>query len=203
MLRPVKPSPSPDDLFIERYAWLLGRALQLTGGDRHLAEDLVHDAFIQFTLKRPDLGTIENIEGYLHRVLRNMYLSSVRRATHVQDRTISLADYDSAEMGLRGAGSRDQVQIREELLKICEYACLRKETSKVASVLILRFFHGYYPGEIAQVLRGERQAMDKRLQLARREAKLYLADPSALSFMTATTTKIPWPATRPAPRDLW
>jgi DNA-directed RNA polymerase specialized sigma24 family protein len=37
---------------------------------------------------------------------------------------------------------------------------VRKETSKAGSVLLLRFFRGYYPSELAQVLRTPRQVVD-------------------------------------------
>ena len=40
-----------------------------------------------------------------------------------------------------------------ELRQVCQYACDRKETSRAGSVLILRFLHGYYPREIAQIMR--------------------------------------------------
>ncbi len=65
----LKPVPKPgdlvarhDDLFMARYQRMLGWALRLTEGRRHAAEDLVHDAFIQFTLKRPNLSAIENLD---------------------------------------------------------------------------------------------------------------------------------------------
>ncbi len=35
----------------------MSQALHLTEGDRQQAEDLLHDAFIQFTLLAPDLLT--------------------------------------------------------------------------------------------------------------------------------------------------
>jgi len=58
-----------------------------------------------------------------------------------------------AETGLRTIDPRDQIQVHDELRRVYQYACARKETSKAGSVLILRFFHGYYPSEIAKLLR--------------------------------------------------
>jgi Sigma-70 region 2 len=117
MLRSLKPNPSHEDYFIQRYGWLMGRALQLTKRDSE-AEDLVHDAFIQFTLRRPDLAAIENADAYLNRMLRNMYLSSVRRANLIQDFPLSIAEYDSAEIGLRATDPRDQIKVQDELRQI-------------------------------------------------------------------------------------
>jgi len=62
------------------------------------------------------------------------------------------------------------------------YACTRKETSKAGSVLILRFFHGYYPSEITKVIRGTRHAVDLRLRNACAEAKATLANPEGWSL---------------------
>src|SRR5262249_18571451 len=77
---------------------------------------------------------------------------------------------------------------------------LRKETSKAASVLLLRFFHGYYPSEIALLLRTSRQAVDERLRLARSEAKLYLDDPQRLKFIAEGPPLKPPPSQPPRPR---
>src|SRR5260370_40142452 len=181
-------SANPEDLFVERYDLLLGWALSLTNHNQAQAEDLVHDAFIQFTHRRGNLAAIENTDAYLHRMLRNMYLSQVRRAGLIQDARFSIADFDSVEMGLRtfrANDPREHLDLQDQLRQICQYACTRKETSKAGSVFILRFFHGYYPSEIALVLGTTRMAVDRWLQISRREAKACLSDPAALKFMSA------------------
>jgi hypothetical protein len=61
---------------------------------------------------------------------------------------------------------------------------MRKQTSKAGSVLILRFLHGYYPREIAQVTLSTREAVEERLRIARNEARQYLHDPKSLRFMS-------------------
>ncbi|HKZ78128.1 MAG TPA: sigma-70 family RNA polymerase sigma factor, partial [Pyrinomonadaceae bacterium] len=162
-----------------------------TNRNRTQAEDLVHDAFIQFTLRRSELGAIENTDAYLNRMLRNMYLSQIRRATLIQDSPFSIASFDSAEIGLRTIDPRERVDVQDDLRQICQYACERKEGSKAGCVLILRFFHGYYPSEIAQILRTSRKAVDRYLLISRREAKLYLSDPSALKFTAGFTAEGP------------
>jgi RNA polymerase sigma factor (sigma-70 family) len=187
--RAVVPTLSHEDLFIQRYDWLMNWALRLTEYDREQAEDLVHDAFVQFSLDRPELDSIQqNLEGYLYTMLRNMHVSQLRRAARQRAATLpsiepSLTDYDFIGDGLV-ALERQAVQAQEELRRICQYACSRKDTSKAGSVLILRFFHGYYPAEIAQVMHGTRDAANKWLQIARSEVKLYLADRDALSFIS-------------------
>jgi hypothetical protein len=76
-----------EDLFVARYEQLLSWACDSTEGDSERAEDLVQDAFIQFTLSRPVLDQIENLNGYL---LFNLF-NSCRRFDHLprcNDRTL-------------------------------------------------------------------------------------------------------------------
>lgn len=185
MLKLWKPAPRTDnheELFAARYEQLLEWALRLTHNDRQQAEDLVHNAFIEFTLGRADLATIENLDGYLRTVLRNIHLSEIRKATR-RPPPLSIVEYDSAEIGLRAIDPRARLRLQDELRAVCQYAYIRKETSKAGSVFILRFFHDYYPSEIVHVLRSTSRAVSEWLRLARAEAKIYLEDPARLHFM--------------------
>ena len=121
-------------------------------------------------------------------MLRNLHISHQRRASRSRFQQLSIVEYESAATGLRTLDARDVIQLQDDLRRVCHYACARKEKAKIASVLILRFFHGYYPSEIALVLRASRPAVDKSLQLARAEAKLALTDPEAIGFRDALST---------------
>jgi len=176
-----------EEIFLAHYSRLRGWALALTNNDHERADDLVHDAYIQFTFTRPDLNRIGNLNGYLYTMLRNLHLSQVRRLERLQRRTLCIVDYDSAELGLRLVDPREQIRIQDELRRVCQFACVRKETSKAGSVLILRFLHGYYPKEIAQIMRTTRQGVEERLRTARNEARQYLKDPRSLRFMRASS----------------
>ena len=179
----LTPTSSHEDLFLQRYEWLLGWALKLTDHDREQAEDLLHDAYIQFTFSKPDIQSIQNVEGYLYGMLRFMRLSQIRRTNRSSIRPPSIVEYDSAELSLRAFDPQAQIQMQDELTRVCHYACQRKETSKAGSVLILRFFHGYYPNEIAQILHCTRAAVSKWERIARAEAGLFIENPTALSFL--------------------
>jgi RNA polymerase sigma factor (sigma-70 family) len=181
--KPGDPATSHDDLFMARYERLVRAALRLTEGEQAAAEDLVHDAFIQFTLKRPNLAAIASLDGYLFVMLRNLHISQARRASQTPTIKLAISDYDTAEIGLRLIDPQRRFQARDDLRRVCEYAVRRKETSKAASVLILRFFHLYFPGEIAKVLVTTRQAVEIWLLNARRESRLYLEDPTALKLI--------------------
>jgi RNA polymerase sigma factor (sigma-70 family) len=177
---------SREEAFTKRYPQLLAWALRLTNQHRALAEDLVQDAFIQFTRARTSLDDIENLNGYLRRMLRNMNLSRLSRtAEQMQERTVSIAEQELLQLASDSTELQRHLQTREELHRICEYACKRKESSRAGSVLILRFFLEYSPIEIAQVLCCSRHCVDQWQRFARREIKLYLEHPSRLKFVTA------------------
>lgn len=69
-----------EELFCQNYERLLGWSVQLTGGDRSAAEDLLHDVYVLLSLHQPDPAAIGNVEGYLYTMLRNLRLSQLRRA---------------------------------------------------------------------------------------------------------------------------
>lgn len=173
-------SVSHEEIFIQYYSRLRNWAVQITGQDYALAEDLLHDAFIQFTHSQPNLENIENLDGYLYGVIRNLHLSHLRKTARRNKYQPSIIEFETARLGLRSANAHDNFQVQEELKRICYYLCLRKETARAASVMILRFFHGYFPGEIAQILCTTPQAVKVRLRLARIEAKTALEIPESI-----------------------
>ena len=182
----AQPDEKREQLFSERYEGLLAWAMRLTNQQRDAAEDLVQDAFVQFVLGRTRLEEIENIDGYLRRMLRYMHVSRVSHsAQHLQDAELSVADYDSCRHGWSAIETPRRMQAFEELHQICTYACSRKESSRAGSVLILRFFHEYFPSEIAAVLSSSRHCVDQWQGLARREVKLFMNEPGRLRFVNA------------------
>jgi len=137
----AQPDQKREQLFTERYESLLAWAMRLTNQQRDAAEDLVQDAFVQFVLGRTRLEEIENIDGYLRRMLRYMHVSRLSRsAQHLHETALSVADYDSCRLGWTAIEPPRRMQAFEELHQICAYACARKESSRAGSVLILRFF---------------------------------------------------------------
>src|SRR5215211_3520371 len=184
----AQPDEKREQLFTEHYKSLLAWALRLTNQQRDAAEDLVQDAFVQWVLARTKLEEIENIEGYLRRMLRNIYVSKMSRsAQQLHESALSVADYDSFRLGWTAIEPPRRMQASEELHQICTYACSRKESSRAGSVLILRFFHDYFPTEIAAVLNSSRHCVDEWQRLARREAKLFMNEPNRLRFVDTKT----------------
>jgi RNA polymerase sigma factor (sigma-70 family) len=185
-----------EELFLTKYVRLFDWALKLTQNDRERAEDLVHDLYLQLVHARPDLDAITNLDGYLYRTLYNLNISQLRRRANSQVQSLSVVDFDSAESSLRGADPRERIRYQDDLRQVCRYASIRKETSKAGSALILRFLHGYFPREIALVMKCTREAVEERLRLARTEARQFLQNPTQLRFLLKPAeTTVPAPKT--------
>jgi DNA-directed RNA polymerase specialized sigma24 family protein len=190
----LAPPHSLEDVFMARYERLRGWALHLTGSDPAAADDLLQEAFVQFTATNTDLDSIENLDAYLFGLVRILHLSQLRRTRRRARLLDSVLDYNAAVLGLRHADPHDQLAVRDELRRVCQYACARKETSKAGSVLLLRFFLGYYPAEIARVTKSTRAAVEERLRVARSEARAYLCDRSSLNLIGGSPAAEPPPA---------
>jgi len=162
--------PSHEELFLERYNRLLKWAAQLTKPDHELAKDLVQESFLQFTLSAGDLLTITNIDNYLFGVVRNAYLTHLRQRSRHLHEPLPSFDFDSAENLFLIVDPRPHIQVKDELRAICRHACMRKESSVTASILILRYFHGYVPSELAKLLHSSRNIVDVQISSARSEA---------------------------------
>ncbi len=186
MASPVKIAThtnSQEELFLTKYVRLCAWALTLTQNDRERAEDLVHDLYVQLVHARPNLDAITNLDGYLYRTLYNLNISQLRRRANSQVQSLSVVDFDSAESSLRAADPRELIRYQDDLRQVCHYASIRKESSKAGSALILRFLHGYFPREIALVMKCTREAVEERLRLARNEARQFLQNPTQLRFL--------------------
>ncbi|WP_263357711.1 RNA polymerase sigma factor [Acidicapsa ligni] len=171
-----------EGIFLDHYARLLDRALRLTRGSKHEAEDLVQDLYVRFVFSPADVDVTdsERLQGYLFRALQN--LSNDRHRGRGRDPLSSLhtVDYDSMETALAAADRSRVLYIRSDLAGICEYACFRRKSSRAGSILILRFFLGYFPSEIAALLKTSPAAVHKLVESARLEAKAFLTRPGSL-----------------------
>ncbi|HKR14147.1 MAG TPA: sigma-70 family RNA polymerase sigma factor [Pyrinomonadaceae bacterium] len=169
-----------DEIFVERYSRLLKWAFQLTKPDSELAKDVVHDAFIQFTCATNQIN-IDNVDSYLFGIVRKTYLSHRRRNSRQQQTQLTDLEIDSATTLQLSVDPCRQIQIADELRAICQHACARKDTSITGSILILRFFHGYVPNEVAKLINSSRNIVDVQLRFARAEAIAYLGNPKSAS----------------------
>ncbi len=54
------------------YSQFLKWGALLTRGDMGMAQDIVHDLCLLFTLVKPDLSQVANLDGYLYTCLRHV-----------------------------------------------------------------------------------------------------------------------------------
>ncbi len=173
------------DQILERYYdQFLRWSLMLTRGDRNLAEDLVQDLCLHLSLSKPDLTSVGNLDGYLYICLRNLYLSGLARSSREAAQFVSTADFDSAAFALTAGPSSDLLQTQNDLLRICNYAVWRKDSSKIASYFILHFFHGYLRREVAAIAQVPMSAIYNKLKIAREEIKNHLEEVNQLHVLS-------------------
>jgi DNA-directed RNA polymerase specialized sigma24 family protein len=146
---------------------------------------LVHDLYVSFvqSAARPDLEDPDRLRGYLNRALENFFVSKTRRNGSDALSGLIVSDFDTIEYALTAVDRSQLLVVRSDLATICEYACIRRWSHRAASVLILRFFFGYFPSEIVELLQSKRSAVDQLTKTGRLEARAYLTHPGSLAFM--------------------
>lgn len=174
--RTPEPRGDHDAAFMARYDALRAYAARLAGADTSLREDLIQDAYVQFTTARPDLSQIRDLAAYLATVVRNLHVSSIRRAITHRTRHVAFEDYDSAMLALDDSSPEEQLRARDALSRICDFTSTRKDSSKAASAFALRFFHEVPPSDIARLLRTTPATVHTWLSQMRREVREFLAD---------------------------
>lgn len=165
-----------DDLFVLKYEWLMQWALYFAEGDRSTAEDMVQDTFVQFAISDPELDDPQNVEALLYTYLKHVHLAYLRRLQKYPLQNLSIAEFDSIGVGLRQSPSASPLDIQNNLRRILAYLCWRKDSAKSASILILRFFYGYFPEEITRIGLVSRPVVDNGLRAARKDLKRHLSD---------------------------
>ena len=168
-----------DSFFEENYHVLRNLALRITKNNYDDSEDLLHDFYLKLANFKPAKKP-QNIKAYLFIALRNSYRSVLRKKKLVEN--IMSFDNDNLLNLLFDDQAVKNLKFEEQLREICQYACLRKKTSISGSVVILRYFHGYYPSEVCRVIRRSQNAVEARLAVARREISQYLINPALMQF---------------------
>jgi RNA polymerase sigma factor (sigma-70 family) len=167
-----------EDVVAEGYAALRRAALYLARGDEAEAGDLLHDTFVRFLLLRPRLDAIGNLDGYLYTMLRNVYLSRQRRHVRRKALVAETIDVDLLAVMVDEPEPDERLRMRDDLMRLVDHARERTRVSRAASAWILRCVHGYYPAEIARVMKMAPRAVDRALHVARREALEELRKPA-------------------------
>ncbi|MEI9979084.1 MAG: sigma-70 family RNA polymerase sigma factor [Edaphobacter sp.] len=173
-----------ESIFAAKYDWLLQWALHFAHGDRAAAEDMVQDTFVRFITSAQDVKDAENAEPLLYTYLKFVQLSRQRRERRFPLEELSLIDFDSVQLAIRETSSLDSIELQDTLRRLVFYVVWRKQSSKSASILLLRFLHGYHKEEVMQMTLLSDHRVRNSLMRARDEAKQYLVgDPARLRMM--------------------
>jgi|GEM_PF-3560974 len=164
------------------YAQLVTWGTLLTRGDVGQAQDVVHDFYLHLTLTKPDLSGVANLDGYLYKSLRHIYLSGLARSSREALQFTSIAEFDSVQFALSSDRMGDPLQRQNDLRKVCCYSVWRKSHTKSASYFVLRFFHGYHHHEIADLACLPISAVYNKLRMFRFEVRSHLEEPGKLQF---------------------
>jgi RNA polymerase sigma factor (sigma-70 family) len=176
ILRNRKTGNPHQDEFLARYKQIFHWAQQLCINRPWEADDLTQEAFLQFMAIRPNLDEIKNLDAYLYAIVRNLHRSLLHRHLRLRHVSLSILDFDRAEDGLKLTDKERWQQVCADLELVRQFACERRETSKIGVLLILRFFHGYGVEETALLMGITRTALRARLLRARKEAREFLAE---------------------------
>jgi DNA-directed RNA polymerase specialized sigma24 family protein len=184
-IKQVEKTPDNEKIFLDHYGWLRQKAQILLPHSKEEAEDLVQDLYVSFVYSQavPDVDDEDRLRGYLHRTLKNLFISKGRRKGSDALSSLVVSDFDSVAYALTAIDRSRLLVVRSDLAIICEYACVRRSSHRAASVLILRFFFGYFPTELVKILQSNRNAIDKLTHTARLEARAYLTRRGSLVFM--------------------
>ena len=177
-------SLTPASVFENKYDWLLRWAMHFTQNDRHAAEDLVQDTFVRLIVSWPRIkDNLDQAEPFLYSTLKYAHLMESRRGRRFKFQNLALIEFDDLRLSLKEENDADPIEVQDDLRRIVAYLCWRKRSAKSASVLLLRFFHGYFAEEIVRIALLKRNVVDKLLSIAREEVKAYLADPARVEIM--------------------
>jgi RNA polymerase sigma factor (sigma-70 family) len=140
------------------YEQHVGRAIALATlltGDRHVAEDIAHDAFLRVAGRFRDLRNPRSFGPYLHTTVVNLCHSRARRLE--RERTI-LRRQPDAETIQPDTSAED----RDELWSVMKGLPYRQRTA-----LVLRYWDDLSEGQIAQLMRCSPRAVNALLSRAK------------------------------------
>lgn len=158
-------SPGPHDFLdfaAARGGQLYRTAYLLTGGDSHLAEDLVQEALSRMYTRWKRLSRLENPAGYAQTVLVNTFLGLRRRRSSTERVTFEFPDI--------------AVHDQDPTLRLTLLRALQDVSAQDRAVLVLRFWEDRSVEETAAALRLSTTAVRSRTHRALNRIRALLGD---------------------------
>lgn len=178
--RAEAPAANAAQLLEGYYDRLLKWAMVVTRNEKGKAEEIVQEFCLYVTLAKLDFSAVKNLDGYFFISLRNLYRSSLARASREAMCSISVADFDTARFAIAAEPNGYLLDRQNDLRRICSYAVWRKDQSKSFSYFILHFFHGYHRSEVAEISGVPIAAIYNKLKAAREELKVHMEESGKL-----------------------
>ncbi|MBD0689768.1 SigE family RNA polymerase sigma factor [Streptomyces sp. CBMA123] len=178
------PWPEFPAFVASRARHLLRTAFLLTGGDAHLAEDLVQEALGRIYVKWRKVSRLENPSGYAQTVLVNTFLS-YRRKRSASERVTD----EFPEVGVHDP---------DPALRLTLLRALAELPAPDRAVLVLRFWEDRSVEETAAALRLSGTAVRTRCRRALARLRTVLGDDLAAALGDSTGTYEPDPSPQKA-----
>lgn len=144
--------PARDEEFrafvVARREQLVRTALLLTGGDRHLAEDLTQSTLTALYLNWSRYRGMENQAAYARRCLVNALIDEKRRPWRWRERPSERITDDLARTPQAAPAGPAPEGPRVEAM----YQALRELPPRMRAVLVFRYFHDLTVAETAEAL---------------------------------------------------
>lgn len=134
--------------------------LQHRLGDRHMASDLVQDAFLN-VLERPDTR-IGDIRAYLYAIARNLLIN--HRKQEARRRTEAVAPEALALLAADQPSPEDVADSRLQLERV--HALVSELPRRTQEIFVLNRIDGLTHAEVARELRISESSVQKHLALA-------------------------------------
>jgi DNA-directed RNA polymerase specialized sigma24 family protein len=163
-----------EQAFINRYDALFKWACRLTR-DAIEAEDVLHDCYVAYVSSNTNT-VIENLDGYLHRMLSN-----INHSRHMKRRrSMGAPMEDALELTcdsniLNDIEERErQAAIKRQLRLIQNFALRRNNPvgrTKAGKVFVLRYYQNRSAAEVAKLVSSTPTSVDQWVRIARTEIK--------------------------------
>jgi DNA-directed RNA polymerase specialized sigma24 family protein len=144
-----------EQAFINRYDALFKWACRLTR-DAIEAEDVLHDCYVAYVSSNTNT-VIENLDGYLHRMLSN-----INHSRHMKRRRSM------------GAPMQDALELTRQLRLIQNFALRRNNPvgrTKAGKVFVPRYYQNRSAAEVAKLVGSTPTSVDQWVRIARTEIK--------------------------------
>jgi DNA-directed RNA polymerase specialized sigma24 family protein len=184
------PANSVERVLCRYYDRLVEWSRILTRGDEAVAEEIIQDLCLHLIVAQPDLSAVRDLEAYLFICLRNMYTSSLVKVSRERLRVIHVEDYDSVDSAVSSVPS-DDVDVQNELLRVCAYAVWRKYSSKSAGHFILHFLLGYRRNDVARLVRLPIAAIYNKVKEFRSELREHLSSAGRVRVLSSNASPDP------------